>query len=278
MKNVFYLIAIVVAFLPSCTNISNASVEDIQKACEKEDWNTAKEMCDAYMKKDRTNPVVFKCLGDAYLGLKDSAFAQYSYDQAIALDSMYVDAMVGSADVLMNGGSAPLAISRLRTQMEYIPDNAKLHNALGCAFRADGNDNEAQANFEKAVLIDPHYVSARRNLAVVQIYNRDLDDAILNLETALDENPDQADVYNYMALAYAYKSEPEEAEKLFLKSISIDGKYLPAIENLAYHYEHNGDLVKAKKYYEKAADLGSENATNILKNNMFDKNGGHPMN
>lgn len=271
MKKVFFLIAIVAAMLSSCKNISDATVEDIQKACDKEDWNTAKEMCEAYIKKDRSNPVVYKYLGDAYFGLKDSAFALYSYDQAIALDTMYVDAMIGSADILMNGGNASLAISRLRTQMEYIPDNAKLHNALGCAFRIDENNNEAQANFERAVLLDEHYVSARRNLAIVQIDNRDLDDAILNLEIALDENPNQADIYNYMALAYVYKDEPEEAEKLFLKSISIDNKYISAIENLAYHYEHGGDLSKAKKYYERAAEFGSENAKQMLANSKFDK-------
>ena len=123
MKKVIFFIAVAVTILSSCKNVSDATVEDIQKACEKEDWRTAKKMCEAYMNKDRSNPVVLKCLGDAYLGLKDSAFAQYSYDQAVALDSMYVDAIIGSADVLMNGGSAPLAISRLRTRMEYIPDN-----------------------------------------------------------------------------------------------------------------------------------------------------------
>lgn len=271
MKKLISFIAVAVTILSSCKNVSNATVDDIQKACEKEDWRTAKEMCEAYMKKDRTNPVVLKCLGDAYLGLKDSTFAQYSYDQAVALDSMYVDAIVGSADVLMNGGSASLAISRLRTQMEYIPDNVQLHNALGCAFRADGNVNEAQANFERALLLDPNYALARKNLAIVQIDNRDLDDAILNLETVLDENPNQADVYNYLGLAYAFKSESGEAEKLFLKSISIDEKYLPAVENLAFHYEYNGNLVKAKKYYEKAVELGSENAKNMLKTSKYNK-------
>ena len=271
MKKLISFLAVAVTILSSCKNVSNATVDDIQKACEKEDWRTANEMCEAYMKKDRTNPVVLKCLGDAYLGLKDSAFAQYSYDQAVVLDSMYVDAIIGSADVLMNGGSAPLAISRLRTRMEYIPDNAQLHNALGCAFRADGNVNEAQANFERAVLLDANYALARKNLAIVQIDNRDLDDALLNLEIALDENPNQADVYNYMALAYVYKSQPEEAEKLFLKSISIDEKYLPAVENMAYHYEHNGNLDKAKKYYKKAAELGSEKAKKLLENSRFDK-------
>ena len=265
MKKVIFFIAVAVTILSSCKNVSDATVEDIQKACEKEDWHTAKEMCEAYMKKDRLNPVVLKSLGDAYLGLKDSAFALYSYDQAVVLDSMYVDAIVGSADVLMNGGSAPLAISRLRTRMEYIPDNAQLHNALGCAFRITENANEAQANFERAVLLDPNYALARKNLAIVQIDNRDFEDAILNLETVLDENPNQADAYNYMGLAYFFKDNSEKAEELFLKSISIDGKYLPAIENIAYFYNRNGDLDKAKKYYEKAANLGSKNAMDKLK-------------
>lgn len=269
MKRLYFLVAVAMTMLASCTNISNATVADIEKACKKEDWKTAKLMCEAYIKKDRTNPVVFKYLGDAYLGLKDSTFAQYSYDQAFDLDSTYVDAIVGSADIIMNGGSAPLAITRLREQMERIPDNAKLHNALGCAFRLTENKNEAQANFEKAVLLDPSLSTARKNLAVLQIDNRDLDDAILNLETVLDENPKQADAYNFLAIAHAFKSQPEEAEKLFLKSISLDPNYLPALENAAFHYEHNGDLKTAKKYYEKAAKLGSENAKEMLKNNKF---------
>lgn len=270
MKRISFFAVVVMAVLASCSkNPATATIDDIQKACDKEDWTTAKKMCEGYIMKDKSNPVAFKLLGDAFLGLKDSAFAQYSYDQAVSLDSSYVDAMVGSADVIMNGGYASLAIKRLQSQMEAFPDNAKLHNALGCAFRLTGNDNEAQANFERAVLLDQSFISARKNLAVIQINNRDLDDAILNLETVIDEAPNQADAYNYMALAYAYKSKPEEAEKWFLKSISVDGKYLPAVENLAFHYEHGGDLVKAKKYYEKAAALGNENSKELLKNSKF---------
>lgn len=269
MKKIYFFAVAIMTVLTSCSNISNATVEDIQKACEKEDWKTAKLMCDAFIKKDRTNPVVFKYLGDAYLGIKDSAFAQYCYDQALALDSAYIDAMICSADVIMNGGNAPIAIQRLQSQIDKYPDNARLYNALGCAFRISGNNNEAQANFENALRLDQDLLLARKNLAALQIENRDLDDAILNLETVLDVNPNQADAYNYLALAYAYKSESSEAEKLFLKSISVDEKYLPAVENMAYHYEHNGDLAKAKKYYEKAAALGSKNAKEMLLNSKF---------
>lgn len=271
MKRIYFLVAVAMTMLASCTYFSNTTVADIEKACKKEDWKKAKLMCEAYVKKDKSNAVVYKYLGDAYLGLKDSAFAQYSYDYAVSLDSSYIDAIVCSADVMMNGGSAPLAVSRLREQIEKYPESANLHNALGCAFRLTGNNNEAQANFEKAVLLDPKFIPARRNLAIMQIDNRELEDAILNLETALEDNPNQADVYNYLGIAHAFMSRPDEAEKLFLKSISIDETYLPAIENLAFHYEHNGDLKKAERYYKRAARLGSQNAKEMLKNSMFKK-------
>ncbi len=270
MKRISFFAVVVMAVLTSCSkNPANATIEDIQKVCDKEDWGTAKKMCEGYIMKDKSNPVAFKLLGDAYLGLKDSAFAQYSYDQAVSLDSSYVDAMIGAADILMNSGNAPVAIKRLQSQIEAIPDNAKLHNALGCAFRMTDNDNEAQANFERAVLLDPNYTLARKNLAIIQIRNRDLEDAVLNLETVIEETPDQADVYNYLALAYVYQHKPNEAEKWFLKAISVDDKYLTAVENLAFHYELGGDLVKAKKYYEKAVALGSESAKEVLKNSKF---------
>ncbi len=272
MNRLYFGVALLMALLSSCTNISNATVADIEKACKKEDWITAKKMCEAFVKKDKSNPVVFKYLGDAYLGLKDSSFAQYSYDLALSLDSSYIDAMVCSADVLMNGGSAPLAIKRLQKQMEAYPDNAKLHNAIGCAFRLSGNNNEAQANFEQAIHLDPDYATPRKNLAIIQIGNSELEDAILNLEIVLDKDPKQADACNYLGLAYAFSEKADEAEKMFLKSISIDEKYLPALENLAYHYDHNNKLDKAKIYYMKAAALGSENATETLKNSKFNKN------
>ncbi|MCQ2190927.1 MAG: tetratricopeptide repeat protein [Paludibacteraceae bacterium] len=270
MSRIYFCAVVVMAMLSSCTkNISDATVEDIQKACDKEDWGTAKMMCEAYVKKDKSNAIVYKLLGDAYLGMKDSVFAQYSYDQAVSLDSSFVEANLGSADILMNSGKASFAIKRLQSQIEMFPDNARLYNALGCAFRIDGNYNEAQANFERAILLDQNFISARRNLAVLQIKNQDFEDAILNLEMLVEEAPDMPEAYDYLGVAYAYKNEPEEAEKWFLKSISVDDKYVVGIENLAFHYEHGGDLVKAKTYYMKAAELGSENAKRILESKKF---------
>ncbi len=271
MKRLYFFVAVLMAMLNSCTNIENATVDDIKKACSKEDWSTAKKMCEAYVKKDKNNPFVYKYLGDAYLGMKDSTFAQYSYEQAIILDSTYVDAIVGSVDVLMNSGSAPLAISQLQAFITNIPDNAKLYNALGCAFRVCKNNNEARANFEKAVSLDQSYVSARRNLAVMQINGHEYEDAILNLETILDENPDFPEIYDYLGVAYAFKGDNENAEKMFLKAISVDDKFLPAIEDVAFFYDQLKNLEKAKKYYEMAANLGSKNSQEILKRKKFNK-------
>lgn len=265
MKRIYFIATLLVAFLMSCADKSNATVSDIENACKKKDWDNAKKMCEAYIKKDKSNPLVYKYLGDAYLGLKDSSFALYSYDQAISLDSAYIDALVCSADIYMNSGAAPKAIARLRSQLEYLPDNPVLINALGCAFSLTGNENEARANFERAVSVDPSYSRARINLALSFIDHNEYDDAIVNLETVIDEDPNNSDAYNYLGYALALSDNYEEAEKMFLKSISIDENNTSALENIAYYYKSRGQLDKAKAYYQKAAALGSENAKNILK-------------
>ena len=44
------------------------------------------------------------------------------------------------------------------------------------------------------------------------------------------------------------------------KAVEIDPQYAAAFNNLAIAYEHEGQLVKARKAYEKAVDLDPNNA------------------
>lgn len=269
MRQIRILIIAIATLLTACTNIENATTEDIKKECEKENWDKVKLMCEAYLKKDNNCPYVYKSLGDAYLSKEDSVFALYSYQKAIELDSSYIDAIVASADVKMNGKSPEGAIPMLLASIERMPDEAQLYNALGCAFRIVKNDNEAQFYFEKALNIDPDYIVARRNLGIIQMSNYELDDAILNFQTILDKDPQSAIAHNYLGLAYALNKNDKEAEVEFKKAIKYDLKYVNAYENLAYHYDKQNNLTLAKRFYEKAANLGSENAKNLLKNEKF---------
>lgn len=273
MRQLKYFIIVLSALLTACSNIENATTEDIKKECEKQNWEKVKLMCEAYIKKDNKNPIVFKSLGDAYLSKKDTAFAQYSYQKAIELDSSYIDAIVAIAEIQMNSKSSSSAISMLLSNIEKLPEEPQLYNALGCAFRIEGNDNEAQFNFEKALSIDPNYIVARRNLGVLQMSHYELDDAILNFQTILDIEPKSAIAHNYLGLAYALNKNNKEAEVEFKNAIKCDLKYVDAYENLGYHYDQQNNLTLAKKFYEKAAKLGSENAKNLLKNKKFKEKG-----
>jgi tetratricopeptide (TPR) repeat protein len=44
------------------------------------------------------------------------------------------------------------------------PDYAEAHNNLGIAFAKQGRMDDAVKHFEEALIIDPEYVKAKRNL------------------------------------------------------------------------------------------------------------------
>lgn len=269
MKYTNIIITAFIALFISCANSGNVTVDDIQKACKNKQWDDVKKMCEDYIKKDKTNPIVYKALGDAYLAKDDSTVANYSYETAISIDSMYTDAIIASADILINSNATSYAIEMLNKAVDRMPDEAPLYNALGCAFRMKGDKNESQFYFEKSLKINPEYVSARRNLGVLYMANHEIEDAVLQFQTILDTHPSLADVHNYLGLAYVSLKEKDKAEEEFKTAIQCDPSYSSAYENLAYHYSTQNKMDLAKDAYEKAARLGSKNAQLILKQNKY---------
>lgn len=61
----------------------------------------------------------------------------------------------------------------------------------------------------------------------------------------LENEPDNADVYNNMAVAYSCMGDIEQAEKFFVKAIELDPQLAQAYINLSDLYYKAGDLASA---------------------------------
>lgn len=70
-------------------------------------------------------------------------------------------------------------------------------------------------------------------------------DAIDAFSSVLETEPDNADVYNNMGVAYAYEGDFEHAEKCYVRALDLDPELAQAYINLSDLYYKSGDLSSA---------------------------------
>ena len=70
-------------------------------------------------------------------------------------------------------------------------------------------------------------------------------EAIDAFSLVLETEPDNADVYNNMGVAYAYEGDFEHAEKSYVRAIELDPEMAQAYINLSDLYYKAGDLASA---------------------------------
>lgn len=106
--------------------------------------------------------------------------------QADAADPREVyEAAVGH----MNSGEWEEAVRQLRSVVQAVPSNARLHNTLGIALSSAGNPDEAAAQFRRALELEPGYASALKNLALHEMAQQDFDAAETHFESLLEVVP-----------------------------------------------------------------------------------------
>ena len=95
------------------------------------------------------------------------------------------------------------AIGELEQAVEQAPEFPDLHNSLGLALGMTGSRDRAAACFQRALQLNPHYVEARLNLAIVYNEMGRYDDALREFRVDGHRDPDHgnlsADVRSYLA-------------------------------------------------------------------------------
>jgi tetratricopeptide (TPR) repeat protein len=122
-------------------------------------------------------------------------------------------------------GKWELAIQQWKSAASLDPKSAKIHEALGLAYRwlgagdknrqrGQGNCRSAIEEFKKAVSLDPQYAKAYSNMGGAYGCLGDNDKAIQSYEKALALNPKLKFSYYYLALLYKERNEIAKAKQL----------------------------------------------------------------
>jgi Tetratricopeptide repeat len=95
------------------------------------------------------------------------------------------------------------AVSMLQAAVRIDPNRAEARNMLGLALSQTGRTREAAVEFVAALNTRPDFLSARFNLAAVELKMGALDDAIANLEILAKAEPDNETIKKRLADAVA---------------------------------------------------------------------------
>jgi len=194
-----------------------------------------------------------------------------------------------------------LAIKNYQEATMLLPGVAQLHSNLGNLFLAKKDFKSASACYEKALNINPNYVTAIYNLGlaqkgegeidkaiksfakIVRQNNRD-DRALLQLAVALNEKGlieaakkclhdiakrnDNEDIA-MMALSnlggiYSEEQEFEESIELLEKAILVRQDMPSLFHNLGHAYGRSGEINKAIYFYNKALELNPNAASSKM--------------
>lgn len=209
--------------------------------------------------------------------------AEQEYQLALSIDPNSTDAMTALTNFYMAQRRFPDAENLLRKLVILHPNDSAAHIQLGRMLAISGKNDDAIAEMQAGVKLDPTDTKARRDLADVysgahkfaeaaQIYTTLLDhspnDAVLHymlgrallqqkkfseaqpeLTKAIQLKPDLGEAYGDLALA----ANNNKDYPLTLKALDLRAKYLP--ENpmtyflRATAYDHLHDVKDASKYY-----------------------------
>ncbi len=100
--------------------------------------------------------------------------------------------------------------------------DAKKHYDRGRVFYKKGRLRDAKRLYGEALKIDPGYVDALNNLAVIYMHEKNFSAAQRNLEKAIRLKPADVDPYYNLACVFAIKGEVSKSLSRLKKAVSMD--------------------------------------------------------
>ncbi len=142
-------------------------------------------------------------------GWLDGAADEYA--KALVLDPDYVDALIGSGEILSQLGRHTEALKKFDQAIEIDPRKAAAHFAEGQCFEALGETSKALAAYFRALEVDGTSPETILRVAAIQLGRKQPDQALARLDQVLELAPDLAEAHHQRGLVYLALNRPLEA-------------------------------------------------------------------
>ncbi|HUI05468.1 MAG TPA: tetratricopeptide repeat protein [Verrucomicrobiae bacterium] len=141
-----------------------------------------------------------------------------------------------------------------------LPNDPLARYSLGVALEKTGRTQEAIAQYEQALRINPNIAEVHNNLGLALAETGRTQEAVGHYEQALRINPDSAETYNNLAIALVGLGKLPAAVDLFEQALQIKPDFAEAHYNLGKALRQSGKIEEAIGQYEAALGIRPEYA------------------
>ncbi len=180
----------------------------------------------------------------------NTADAVVEYRRALKTNPLSAKVHNNLALALVELGQLDEAASHFSRSLELDP-KAEIYSDLGFTMARLGKPEVALASYQKALELDPNCASAHSNLAVALVQEGNLEEAESHYRKALSGRP-TAETHNGLGYVLARRGRTDEATAEFRKAIELNPKFTPAYNNLADALVKQGNLEEAAANYRRS--------------------------
>jgi tetratricopeptide (TPR) repeat protein len=180
---------------------------------------------------------------DVYVNLAAVALAENKADEAIGfynnaltIDSANFNSLSGLISIYAARNQTAQAHARIDQSIATQSNSASLHFLKGQVYGFEKNPGAAEAEFRRALEIDPNYLAAYSALGTIFMNTNQQERAIAEYTRIVERRPDNASAYTLIGMLEMDRQNIDAAIDNYRKALEKDENAVFAANNLAWLY------------------------------------------
>jgi tetratricopeptide (TPR) repeat protein len=179
---------------------------------------------------------------------------------ALAATTANYTAHVQLCDALLGKGRIEEAIAQAEMAVRIQPNGAEGHSNLAIALLKKGDTENALLHLQRALEIKPNRPKLHYNIATILAEKGQIDEAIVHYEQELEIQPQFAEAHNNVGTALLRKGRLDDALVHFEKALAVSPGSAKVHYNIAVVLVRKGQPLGAVDHLQKALQLDPSNA------------------